>query len=167
RGSVASCSERTRRVSRRLTPMPTHGAPPSRRRGSRPTTPTVRRTRRRGRPTRGSPRRSSSTILSPSANRSRTSTATSRAGRCTRSYGTRSRLPEPDWRPPPAMTTVKHPGAPVERRRHRRLDLTTPTLLSLPLAWLLVFFVVPIVFVGGYSVGALSLFPGAHKVSFA
>ena len=65
------------------------------------------------------------------------------------------------------MTTVKHAGAPVERRRHRRLDLTTPTLLSLPLAWLLVFFVVPIVFVGGYSVGALSLFPGAHKVSFA
>jgi spermidine/putrescine transport system permease protein len=64
------------------------------------------------------------------------------------------------------MTTMKDAGGPVEASR-RRLDLTTPTLLSLPLAWLIVFFVVPIVFVGGYSIGALSLFPGAHDVSFA
>ena len=55
------------------------------------------------------------------------------------------------------MTTTKDAGGPVKPDRRRRLDLTTPTLLSLPLAWLVVFFVVPIVFVGGYSVGALSL----------
>ena len=32
----------------------------------------------------------------------------------------------------------------VPRPRRLRLDLTTPTLLSLPLAWLAVFFLVPI-----------------------
>lgn len=64
------------------------------------------------------------------------------------------------------MTTGTDDSRPAarERRRHRP-DLTTPGLLGLPLAWLIVFFVVPICFVGAYSVGALSLFPGAHHVT--
>jgi spermidine/putrescine transport system permease protein len=66
------------------------------------------------------------------------------------------------------MTTGTEDGRPaaLERRRRRR-DLTTPGLLGLPLAWLIVFFVVPICFVGAYSVGALSLFPGAHHVTLS
>jgi spermidine/putrescine transport system permease protein len=53
------------------------------------------------------------------------------------------------------------------RRRRLRLDLTTPTLLGLPLAWLAVFFLVPIVIVALYSVGRLSLDPGPHAVTLA
>ena len=45
-------------------------------------------------------------------------------------------------------------------RRRPRLDLTTPTLLGLPVAWLVVFFVVPIGIVAAYSVDALSIRPG-------
>ncbi len=56
------------------------------------------------------------------------------------------------------------PPAPTRRRRPR-LDLTTPTLLGLPLAWLAVFFVVPIAIVGAYSVNALSFDPGAHQAT--
>src|SRR3954464_8876572 len=57
---------------------------------------------------------------------------------------------------------------PAPRRRGRpRLDPTTPTLLGLPLAWLAVFFVVPIAIVGLYSVGRLTLDPGPHSVSLA
>jgi spermidine/putrescine transport system permease protein len=48
------------------------------------------------------------------------------------------------------------------RRRFLRLDLTTPGLLGLPLAWLVVFFVVPIAIVAGYSFDVYSLFPGKH-----
>src|SRR6266702_1963100 len=48
------------------------------------------------------------------------------------------------------------------RRGRVRLDLTTPTLLGLPIAWLVVFFVVPIVIVAGYSFDVYSLFPGPH-----
>jgi spermidine/putrescine transport system permease protein len=44
----------------------------------------------------------------------------------------------------------------------RRLDLTTPSLLGLPLAWLLVFFVLPIAIVAAYSFDVYSLFPGKH-----
>jgi spermidine/putrescine transport system permease protein len=47
-------------------------------------------------------------------------------------------------------------------RRPRRLDLTTPGLLSVPLAWLVVFFVVPIAIVAAYSFDVFSLFPGPH-----
>jgi spermidine/putrescine transport system permease protein len=47
-------------------------------------------------------------------------------------------------------------------RRLRRIDLTTPGLLGLPLAWLAVFFVVPIAIVAAYSFDVLSLFPGSH-----
>jgi len=48
------------------------------------------------------------------------------------------------------------------RRRRRRLDLTTPTLLGPPVAWLVVFFVVPIAIVAAYSFDVYSLFPGEH-----
>jgi spermidine/putrescine transport system permease protein len=44
--------------------------------------------------------------------------------------------------------------------RRPRLGLTTPALLGLPTAWLVVFFVVPIVIVGLYSFNVYSLFPG-------
>src|SRR3954463_15635333 len=54
-----------------------------------------------------------------------------------------------------------------QRRRRPRLDLTTPTLLGPPLAWLAVFFVVPIAIVGAYSVNALSFDPGPHAVTLS
>ncbi len=44
-------------------------------------------------------------------------------------------------------------------RWRRRERLRTAGLLSGPLLWLLLFFVVPVVFIGAYSVGAISLFP--------
>jgi spermidine/putrescine transport system permease protein len=50
-------------------------------------------------------------------------------------------------------------------RRRFRIDPTTPSLLGLPLAWLAVFFVVPIAIVAAYSVDALSLYPGTHAVT--
>jgi spermidine/putrescine transport system permease protein len=53
------------------------------------------------------------------------------------------------------------------RRRRLRLDPTTPSLLGLPLAWLGVFFLVPIGIVGLYSVGRLSLDPGPHAVTLS
>jgi spermidine/putrescine transport system permease protein len=43
-----------------------------------------------------------------------------------------------------------------------RGHIATPALLSLPVTWLVAFFVVPIVIVGLYSVDVYSLFPGAH-----
>jgi len=46
--------------------------------------------------------------------------------------------------------------------RRLRLDLTTPTLLGLPLAWLAVFFLVPIAIVAAYSFDVYSLNPGPH-----
>src|ERR671927_752051 len=52
------------------------------------------------------------------------------------------------------------PTAP--RRRRFRLDLTTPTLLGLPLAWLAVFFLLPIAIVAAYSFDLYSLDPGPH-----
>jgi spermidine/putrescine transport system permease protein len=54
------------------------------------------------------------------------------------------------------------PEARLRRVRFRRFDLTTPGLLGLPLAWLAVFFVVPIVIVAAYSFNIYSLFPGPH-----
>src|SRR5438094_6535403 len=53
------------------------------------------------------------------------------------------------------------------RRERLRLDLTTPTLLGLPVAWLVVFFVVPITIVAAYSFDVYALFPGSHKVTLA
>jgi len=60
-------------------------------------------------------------------------------------------------------------GPPVGSRRRGivRLDLTTPGLLGLPLAWLVVFFVVPIAIVAGYSFDVYSLFPGKHGFTLA
>ena len=43
-----------------------------------------------------------------------------------------------------------------------RGHIATPALLGFPVAWLIAFFVVPIVIVGLYSVDVYSLFPGAH-----
>jgi spermidine/putrescine transport system permease protein len=53
-------------------------------------------------------------------------------------------------------------AAPVRRRR-RRTRLATPALLGLPLAWLAVFLLVPVVIVALYSVDVFSLFPGPHS----
>jgi spermidine/putrescine transport system permease protein len=53
----------------------------------------------------------------------------------------------------------------VRPRKRLRPDLTTPGLLGLPLAWLAVFFVVPIGIVTAYSFDALSLYPGAHPIT--
>jgi spermidine/putrescine transport system permease protein len=58
-------------------------------------------------------------------------------------------------------------AAQPRRRGRRRLDLTTPGLLSPSVAWLIVFFLVPIGIVAAYSVGALSLYPGTHAVTLS
>jgi spermidine/putrescine transport system permease protein len=50
----------------------------------------------------------------------------------------------------------------VAPRRRRRLRLTTPALLGLPVSWLAVFFLAPIAIVAAYSVDVLVLFPGPH-----
>jgi spermidine/putrescine transport system permease protein len=59
------------------------------------------------------------------------------------------------------------PPARLPRRRRLRFDLTTPTLLGLPVAWLVVFFLVPIAIVAGYSFDVYSLFPGKHGFTLA
>ena len=53
----------------------------------------------------------------------------------------------------------------LPRRRSLRRQLTTPSLLGLPLAWLVVFFFVPIAIVAAYSFDALSLSPGEHPLT--
>jgi spermidine/putrescine transport system permease protein len=55
----------------------------------------------------------------------------------------------------------------LPRPRRPRLDLTTPTLLGLPVAWLVVFFLVPIAIVAAYSFDVYSLFPGKHGFTLA
>src|SRR6184192_3383675 len=61
------------------------------------------------------------------------------------------------------MALAEAGDSPVPLRRRRlRLDLTTPTLLGLPLAWLAVFFVVPIAIVAAYSFNVYSINPGPH-----
>src|SRR3989454_9535451 len=59
---------------------------------------------------------------------------------------------------------VGAPAGPGGRRR-LRLDPTTPGLLGLPIAWLLVFLVVPVAIVAAYSLDALSLDPGSHPLT--
>src|SRR5213592_2475485 len=59
------------------------------------------------------------------------------------------------------------PPVRLQRRRRVRLDLTTPTLLGLPVAWLVVFFLVPIAIVAAYSFDVYSLFPGKHGFTLA
>lgn len=58
-------------------------------------------------------------------------------------------------------------GAVAARQRRLRPALTTPGLLGLPVAWLVVFFLVPIGIVAAYSVDALSLYPGPHAVTLS
>jgi spermidine/putrescine transport system permease protein len=68
------------------------------------------------------------------------------------------------------MAVEGEAGAPPVRlpgRRRWRLDLASPTLLGLPLAWLAVFFVVPIAIVAAYSFDVYSLFPGQHGFTLA
>ena len=48
-------------------------------------------------------------------------------------------------------------------RRRLRLDPTTPSLLGLPIGWLIVFFVVPIAIVAAYSFDVYSLNQGPHR----
>ncbi len=59
------------------------------------------------------------------------------------------------------------PPVRLPRRRRVRLDLTTPTLLGPPVAWLVVFFLVPIAIVAAYSFDLYSLFPGKHGFTLA
>jgi spermidine/putrescine transport system permease protein len=61
-----------------------------------------------------------------------------------------------------AVAEARDPPAHARRRRRLRLDLTTPALLSPPLLWLAVFFVVPIAIVAAYSFDVYSLDPGPH-----
>jgi spermidine/putrescine transport system permease protein len=66
------------------------------------------------------------------------------------------------------MSITEAGGAPARPRRRRlRLDLTTPTLLGLPLAWLGVFFLLPIGIVAAYSFNVYSLDPGPHEFTLA
>src|SRR5437868_15355640 len=66
------------------------------------------------------------------------------------------------------MALAEAEGPPVRLRRRRlRLDLTMPSLLGLPLAWLGVFFVVPIAIVAAYSFDVYSLEPGPHGFTLA
>src|SRR4051812_2355389 len=66
------------------------------------------------------------------------------------------------------MTLVEAGGRPERApRRKRRLDLTTPALLGLPVAWLAVFFLVPIAIVAAYSFDVYSLDPGPHSFTLA
>jgi spermidine/putrescine transport system permease protein len=60
------------------------------------------------------------------------------------------------------VVEVRADAAPARRRSDRR---ATVGLLSAPLAWLLLFFVVPVVFVAAYSVGAVQIFPTDGGVS--
>ena len=57
--------------------------------------------------------------------------------------------------------------APIRRRRRLRIDLTTPSLLGLPVAWLVVFFLLPVAIVAAYSIDVYSLNPGPHSFTLA
>jgi spermidine/putrescine transport system permease protein len=65
------------------------------------------------------------------------------------------------------MTIAEAREPPAPRRRRLRLDLTTPTLLGLPLAWLAVFFLAPIAIVAAYSLDVYSLDPGPHSLTLS
>ena len=64
-----------------------------------------------------------------------------------------------------AIAEAREPPAP--RRRRRRPDHTTPTLLGVPLAWLVVFFLAPIAIVAAYSLDVYSLDPGPHGLTLS
>jgi spermidine/putrescine transport system permease protein len=61
-----------------------------------------------------------------------------------------------------ALVDASSSAGRLGRPRRRRLDLTTPALLGLPLAWLAAFFLVPIAIVAAYSFDVYSLDPGPH-----
>jgi spermidine/putrescine transport system permease protein len=61
-----------------------------------------------------------------------------------------------------ALVDARSSPQQVRRPRRLRLDLTTPALLGLPLAWLAAFFLVPIAIVAAYSFDVYSLDPGPH-----
>jgi spermidine/putrescine transport system permease protein len=68
------------------------------------------------------------------------------------------------------MAVEGQAGAPVvrlPRRRRRRVDAATPTLLAPPIAWLIAFMVVPVAIVALYSFDVYSLFPGKHGFTLA
>ena len=66
------------------------------------------------------------------------------------------------------MAVDAHAEAPPLRRRRRlRLGLATPGLLGLPMAWLVVFFLVPIGIVACYSFNVYSINPGPHSFTIA
>src|SRR3989442_6663608 len=55
----------------------------------------------------------------------------------------------------------------IRRNRRLRIDLTTPSLLGLPVGYLVVFFLVPIAIVACYSVDVYSINPGKHSFTLA
>src|SRR6266568_6028586 len=55
----------------------------------------------------------------------------------------------------------------IRSRQRLRIDLTTPSLLGLPIAYLVVFFLVPIAIVACYSVDVYSIDPGKHSFTLA
>ena len=57
------------------------------------------------------------------------------------------------------MATPEGAGSPVVVRARRGDGRATLGLLSGPLVWLVLFFVIPVGFIAAYSVGAVSLFP--------
>jgi spermidine/putrescine transport system permease protein len=65
------------------------------------------------------------------------------------------------------MAEVTHAAPPPARRRRRVPDLTTPGLLGLPIGWLAIFFVLPVLIVAGYSIAVFALEPGSHPVTLA
>src|SRR5213082_1705280 len=65
------------------------------------------------------------------------------------------------------MSVVARASPAAPRRRRLWLALTTPALLGLPLAWLAVFFLVPIAIVAAYSFDVYSLNSGPHGFTLA
>src|SRR5437588_1517639 len=65
------------------------------------------------------------------------------------------------------MSVVARASPAALRRRRLRLGRTTPGLLRLPVAWLGVFFVVPIAIVACYSFNVYSINPGPHSFTLA
>ena len=61
---------------------------------------------------------------------------------------------------------MDRPEARSEARGRRRDRLVTAGLLGGPLAWLTLFFLVPVVFIAAYSVGLVHLFPTDGTFSF-
>lgn len=66
-----------------------------------------------------------------------------------------------------AQTLAEVEAGAVRRRRRWQVRLTTTGLIAGPLLWLVVFFLVPVGIVAGYSVGLLTLFPGDQLFSLA